>query len=121
MDLGEKKIDKPLCRGLRLMVGKARPLIGFDEYIIWLSVIFDHKVNTRYGYIDGFGRLNGSVDELRMHFFGHIDNRSAGVQIGGFTHQKLHTSLGNGIHFVTSQSHTAFRFRILGNNGSLHR
>ena len=84
-----KKIDEAFGGRLRLVVGQAGALVGFDDHVVGLVGGLDQEVQAHHRYFQGPRGLDRGLAEGRMEGVGDVLEDAAGVQVGGAPHGQV--------------------------------
>lgn len=82
----EEQVDETLGGRLRLMVGQADALVGFDEHIVGLVHGRHQQVEPDHRNVQRPRGAHGRLDQLGMQLGGDVFQRAASMQVGGAAH-----------------------------------
>src|SRR3954470_21548219 len=110
--LGKQQVDEPLGGRLRFVVGKAGPLVGFDDHVFRTGRIRHQEVEPDDRDAERPCRCYGRLCKFRMQRRRHIVQSSAGVKIGRLAHEKPFPFRPNVAQTVTMTAYAPLGFGI---------
>mgnify|MGYP000099372407 CR=1 FL=1 len=111
----EEEIEEALRGRLRLVIGEAGALIGLDEGVDLGTGRGSHEVDADDGDLDGVGRGDRRLGELRVQLAGDVVDGAAGVEVGGLTGLQLDARGQDIAQLVAFEADAALGLGVDGN------